>query len=358
MTGPAFLETFLSLTVQATVVIVVARFFANRMSSTTVLDRYWFCCHLLLLGLTFAAFGLPHLRILPHITISDLRSYQQVQSWEVALARILLVVWLAGILVLSVSLFVSGLRIGRIIRAAERRGGQRLDQVAVSMDEKSRVKVLTDETIFSPFCWQFHQPYILLPDRVHDFSSDEQLAILRHELEHLRAGHPLALFIQRLTEIVFWYHPLVWGTSRQANLHREFRCDSAAIRTTADTKCYLSSLLRLTDSIPQVRSLLPAGLGFGDQPSMFKQRLDRIRKTLPSISSTDTRPGYFSIALVCIALCTTTLRVPTNVTANSRTHWSPWPRWSATCLQFVGISVRDFELDGHRIRPHHHKDLQ
>lgn len=353
--GPAFLETLLSLTLQATVVIAVARFIANRLPPDAILDRYWFACHWMLLGQAVAAFGLPYLRILPHFALSDPRDYQAVLRWESAVAMVLLAVWLAGVVTLSASLFVSGWRIGRMIRDTEQNSRQPFDPLGASIGEVPNLRLLTNEKIFSPFCWQFHRPYILFPQRVQEFSAEEQQAILRHELEHLRAGHPLALFIQRLTEIVFWYHPLVWWTSRQANLHREFRCDAAAIRSAADKKSYLSSLLRLMDPLPPVRSLLPAGLGFGDQPSILRQRLDRIRKSTIAIPSSCPRPRFILIWILGIALCATTLRVPTNITANSRTLWSPWPRWTARCLQIVGIPVRDYELDGHRLRPHSHQ---
>ena len=100
----------------------------------------------------------------------------------------------------------------------------------------------------SPFCWQLHRPAIVVPDLLLDFPVEEQRAVLNHELVHLSAQHPLRLFLQRIVEALFWFHPLVWWSSRQAAAAREFRCDAQAVDSQQEVAVYLQSLLRLIEA--------------------------------------------------------------------------------------------------------------
>jgi bla regulator protein blaR1 len=355
VTSPAFLEAFLSLTLQATLLIAVAGLLANRLNSRAILDRYWTFCHLVLLALAIADFGLPSPRVIPSLTPSNLDSVQMVLRWESRMALAVLIPWLSGMCVFTCFLLASGLRTGHLLRKAEFARLWPSEEDGLLQLGQTRIALLKNDAVFSPVCWQFHRPYILLPSQVDRFPQPEQLAILRHEVEHLRAGHPLTLFIQRLTEIVFWFHPLVWWTSRQADLHREFRCDAAAVRNPTEAKTYLGSMLLLAETLPPKRILFPVGLGFGDQPSMLRQRIARLTHSLAPATQKARGQRLLLGLLATTALCVMVLRVPINVTANHQAWWSPWPRWTAGWLNVMGVSVRDYELNGHRLRPHHHE---
>ena len=59
-------------------------------------------------------------------------------------------------------------------------------------------------------------------------------------------------------------------------------------------------------------------------------------------------PAVIAIAAMLL------LWIPVDVAASTRSAWSPWPTWSARVLQAVGVAARDYEIDGHRLRPHDH----
>jgi Zn-dependent protease with chaperone function len=212
------------------------------------------------------------------------------------------------------------------------------------------VRVLSCPGLPGPFCWQIHQPTIVLPHTLLSYSAEELLLVLRHECEHLRAGHPLQLFVQRLVGIAFWFHPAVWWAGRQADLHREFVCDAAAVQTIADVPQYLRTLMRLADDRNRMWSgLNPAGLAFGGVRGILAARADRLTRARPSAEALFPASGRWSGRLLAtVAFGLGLLCVPLDASASTRSLWSPWPTWSARVLQTLGVSVRDFEIDGHR----------
>ncbi|MEQ9066869.1 MAG: M56 family metallopeptidase, partial [Gimesia chilikensis] len=112
---------------------------------------------------------------------------------------------------------------------------------------KQQVRFLTTTRLSSPFCSQLHYPYIIIPEYLLDFEPQKFNFIIRHELEHLQTGHPLQLFLQRLVEVIFWFHPMVWWASQQSALCREFACDEAAIQTPQEIAPYLRTLLTIIE---------------------------------------------------------------------------------------------------------------
>ena len=62
-----------------------------------------------------------------------------------------------------------------------------------------------------------------------------------------QANHPLQLFLQRIVEILFWFHPLIWWASRQAAWSREFHCDAAAVTTAERGGVLPRGLLRMAE---------------------------------------------------------------------------------------------------------------
>ena len=74
---------------------------------------------------------------------------------------------------------------------------------------------------------------LLVPPGLVESLPNEQLRwALLHELVHIRRGDTWVLLIQRLTQIVFFFHPAVWLANRLAGTFREFACDDAALALT------------------------------------------------------------------------------------------------------------------------------
>ena len=203
-----------------------------------------------------------------------------------------------------------------------------------------------------PFCWQFNRPIIVLPEHLLKSPLEMIRPIINHELSHLDAGHPLQMFLQRLVEIIFWFHPAVWMTSRRAAEQREFFADSGAVQSRDDAIQFLKGLLLIS----QCRSVsvgLPAGLAFSDRPSQIQARVARLAERDWSLPAAPRfripRVTFVAVAVICAAAW-----LPVNVVASTRGAWSPWPSWTAAALHELGVPVRDYEIDAHRLLPHDH----
>lgn len=109
------------------------------------------------------------------------------------------------------------------------------------------VRVLISEDNYGPACLGIIRPTLILPQTMVDtFPTRLLRPILAHELVHARRGDALWGYLQFLTQIVWWFHPLVWWVGRRASDLCESCCDTEVVLT---AKCkasdYAESLVRV-----------------------------------------------------------------------------------------------------------------
>jgi hypothetical protein len=99
---------------------------------------------------------------------------------------------------------------------------------------------------------------------------------------------------------------------------------------------------------------LPAGVSFVGDTSLLSERAHRLGNlTEYSPRSRGNAPIGVGTVAACALLCSL-IWLPVNPDASRRSAWSPWPTWSARALNVVGVVVRDYEVDGHRLSLHNH----
>jgi bla regulator protein BlaR1 len=350
----AILELFSSLFVQVTVVLAVAAFVSRRGRLGVDADRCWAITHFGILLITAAALFGPHLRITTWATLHPGLNYPADGAALAKLGHACLWIWPAGAAAV-VFVAIAGMFKATFLVREARPAPDLRDRLAPTAPqlalEQNTVDVRVSETCGGAFCWQVHQAVVVLPDAICDFPDAEQAAIMRHELAHLRRQHPLHLFMQRMVEAIYWFHPLVWWASRQAAAAREIRCDRDAVANRRDVAIYLRSLLRLVELRLTSPSLLPAGLGFLSKPSLLGYRANLLAESFESEERPIVRWQVLTTIGVTVLLCLI-VWLPINPRASRRATWSPWPGWSARTLEAVGVPVRDFEIDGHRLDGH------
>lgn len=172
----------------------------------------------------------------------------------------------------------------------------------------------------------------------------------------MQAGHSIQFFLQRLVEALYWFNPLVWWSSHQAIAHREFYCDYYSVKDESEVASYLKGLLHLAEKDSQPVSSFSTGLSFKNKQSVLQQRIDKLMNrnwNEPEWNETGYKKHSRLILLSFLILLA--VWVPLNTDSTGRSLFSPWPSWSARTLQSLGISVRDYEIDGHRLHGHHHE---
>jgi beta-lactamase regulating signal transducer with metallopeptidase domain len=349
MTPLQFLETAASLSVQSLVLVGLTAWRGRKLAGDRDRDRLWAACQAALLLLVLADLTLPHLRIIAP-RVAGAPGFEALARFETRLAIALAAAWAVGAGVSTFGLARGWMRALHILREAHSADLTRLPRV----EGAERFELLTSRAACGPFCWQIHRPLIILPESIYAFPAEEIALILRHEVAHLRAGHPLQLFVQRLVEIVFWFHPAIWWSSRQAAQYREFVCDSAAVSSRHEVATYLKAILRLVER-DRPLEIMPAALGCGGRGGLLQRRAERLA-ALRDPTSTDPRALRSTrLPFVAAAALMLTFWLPLDADALDRSLWSPWPAWSARLLQDCGLPVRDYEIDGHRRERHRHR---
>lgn len=263
-------------------------------------------------------------------------------------------IWAAGVMI-AIARFAAGwINMVRLLRLArpcrDPRIGRIVDKLVVPAD---RVTVLEMEGLVGAICWQIHRPKIVLPADIGRLSDPELEMMIQHELVHVRRSDPGVLFLQRLIEVLYWFHPLVWWAALQGSRHREFVCDDLVVAAGYRADDYAKCLGQLAVWYYAPVPTSPASLGMTWGQHLVLQRVKRLIQGHPSPTALSfSRSGALVAAVAGMVLLTSVLRFEWNsigpVGVHEIVQWTAWPPWSAQTLDTVGIRVRDFPLDGHR----------
>lgn len=356
MTTTRFLELLVSLSAQAAALIAVTHWLCRWVREEETECRLWTWCYSLLLGLVGLALIFPHPRWISIGPYLDRPRLISVVSAELTFGRMVLAAWLVGALGSLCVMIVRSLQITRFIGQCDPVGTSSesqevLKELCGSPSVSGPVRLVAHPALSGPFCWQFHRPLIAMPTDLLLLDPQSLRYIFKHELAHLKTGHPLQLFIQRVVEVLFWFHPMVWRASLQTLRTREFVCDNASVNGPSDAVGYLKTLLYVVERNPDGFEQSPGTLTFSRGRGLIAERARRLveRCRRPALVAHGSNGRVALLSLCLMATLATTFWLPVDALASNRAHWSPWPAWSAGFLHDIGISVRDFESYDNRL---------
>ncbi len=359
MTSSQFLELVVSLSLQVAFVVIVTHWLGRLVKDTRKQCHLWTVCFVALLGLILGAILLPHLRLFPPLASIDSPHAATMVSVETEIGHLIFYVWIIGAFVSLLLFAVRSLQASLFLKTCQpvddddqilagHVGFQRFQKSHRKPNQD--VQLLTSRRISTPFCWQFHKPYIVIPEFLMGFDRQELDFVIQHELEHLKTGHPLQLFLQHIIEVIFWFHPMVWWASYQAALSREFACDEAAINSPKDIATYLKTLLTIVEYSTSKSIESPTSLTFVRSKAMLTKRARRLAQST-SINKLSNRfeikGAVASMSLVILAISIAFVWLPVDVLASPQSRWSPWPTWSAGVLHDFGLTAPDFDTYNH-----------
>jgi beta-lactamase regulating signal transducer with metallopeptidase domain len=212
-------------------------------------------------------------------------------------------------------------------------------------------RFLVCDTVDGPFCLRFHRPTIVLPRMLLESSPEDLRNVILHELAHIKNNHPLQLFLQQMVKVLCWFHPMITYALTRASLVREFSCDEAVIGQGVSHVAYLRTLARIAERCCEAQH--GSTIGFGKSPSEIVARAKRVVETVrqPDASA----PGFLgkrrAIALVITCgFLMSLVCIPADTMSSTRSSWSAWPSWTASCLFCFNLPVRDYERFDRRVR--------
>jgi beta-lactamase regulating signal transducer with metallopeptidase domain len=190
----------------------------------------------------------------PETTISDTRpptSDSLITYTKSHLPQIVLI-WLSGVLLLSVRLLFGWLRAHSIAKknASEaapewQRSARRL---AHALKLRRAVQLLESAAVEVPTVIGWLRPVVLLPaTSLTGLTTEQMEMILAHELAHIRRNDFFVNLMQAVIETLLFYHPAVWWISNRIRVEREHCCDDVAVAVSGKPLVYARALTRLEE---------------------------------------------------------------------------------------------------------------
>lgn len=223
--------------------------------------------------------------------------------WQLALP-LTAVLWLLGVIYLSVHLVFELISVYQLPRKQVIRPEQGLNQLFARLVSKLDANPMTQLMVSMkaevPMVVGWIKPVVLLPLSMASGLTHDQLEmLLAHELAHVKRHDYLINFFQTLAEILLFFHPAVKWISRQIRIEREFCCDDIAVNVCGNVKAYATAL---TDAEQIRRKHIPQ-LAMAATGGALKERVVRM------IEQTDcankySRSGYSMVlaAIFCVSL--------------------------------------------------------
>jgi beta-lactamase regulating signal transducer with metallopeptidase domain len=208
--------------------------------------------------------------------------------------------WATGVMACSLRLTIGwffSLRLIRSSRSAIPEAAERLlDRVNEALLATRRVpRLLIGERVTGPVVFGWLRPVVLLPvSAVTGLTEEQLLAVLAHELAHVRRYDFLVNALQRGVEAVLFYHPGVWWLSSRIRTEREHCCDDLAISVCGDRFAYAKALIELEKMRSEALALAVSGTS---------SLTERIRRMLGAEDrNRDWQPAL--AALLLLSICT------------------------------------------------------
>ncbi len=197
----------------------------------------------------------------------------------------LVVLWLAGVFVLSVRLAGGWVKVRsmktRGTREAAAKWQEAMGRIAKRLSVSRTVHLLESAVATVPVVIGALKPVILIPAGAFTGLTAEQLeAIIAHELAHVARWDYLVNLVQTAIETVLFYHPCVWWISKRIREERENCCDDAAVAACGNRILYARALADL-EGTRATSSLAMAAVG-----GTFMNRIGRLMGR-----SDERRPG-------------------------------------------------------------------
>lgn len=150
-------------------------------------------------------------------------------SHTISLTAVLFVIWILGVVVVSVFTIWGNMRFSKILRMGRREFKTDIIQ------GRHTPKIYISRMTQSPCAVGIIRPVIYLPEWA--AKSEEDLRyILTHEMTHIKKLDNLYALLTTLCCILFWFDPLVWIMGKFSTKDREPACDAWVISRMTDSE--------------------------------------------------------------------------------------------------------------------------
>ena len=214
---------------------------------------------------------------------------------------ILLGIWLAGILAMTILVIKSSLRLRSLKKSAlplQNKEVRRLyDRCLEEMGIHRKIPVCSTAFLKSPIIVGLLKPCIYLPIHlISDYTlsrsarseracitgypngcnESDMRYMLLHELQHYKHRDAIGNFLMNLAGVVYWFNPFVWHSLKEMRNDREVACDTSVLKMLKedDYEDYGNTLINFAEKVSLTP--FPFAAGLGGNIKQMKQRIMNI----------------------------------------------------------------------------------
>ena len=163
--------------------------------------------------------------------------------WLTAALPHLAAVWIVGVVLLQMRLFVQWSAAQRMrsrgVCGARAPWPATVAELSRQLGIRRTVAIVESTVAQVPMVIGWLRPVVLVPVGLMTGLTQHQLrAIIAHELAHVRRHDYLVNLVQAVLETLLFYHPAVWWLSNKLRVEREYCCDDVAVSVGRDEMRY------------------------------------------------------------------------------------------------------------------------
>ena len=133
---------------------------------------------------------------------------------------------------------------------------------------RQRVTLLLDERRTIPVVWGVFRPRLLLPAEAREWSDEQLLSVLLHELAHIQRRDTVVQWLTQIACALHWFNPLVWLAAWRLHTERERACDDLVLASGVRPSAYAEHLLHVATKLSPARWTSACGLAMARQSSL------------------------------------------------------------------------------------------
>ncbi len=146
---------------------------------------------------------------------------------------VLILGWALVTLALAGRLAYGVYAVRRIVRRAQPLTGpdwqMPLYEIADRLGLDTAPRLFRSDDVKMPFAAGLVSCSVVLPAESDEWSGERRMAVLIHELGHIRRRDLVGHTVGRIACAIYWFHPLVWTAARRLRAESERACDDLAL---------------------------------------------------------------------------------------------------------------------------------
>ncbi len=186
----------------------------------------------------------------------------------------LAMIWAVGAVAFLGRFLLHRLRAARVAAAAESPVGGRLqtllDEARDRVGVRRPVRLALTRRAAAPLLVGWRRPMVLLAPEARAWPDDRLLAVLCHEMAHVRRGDYAWMVLGEMIRALYWVNPLVFFGLRETRIEQDKACDAAALQAGFSAATYARHLVAVARCV-RASSLAPGALSFGRRSDLLER---------------------------------------------------------------------------------------